>query len=110
MCKLTLLQLHLHCIFLLKSNILGTFTLASLAPVVVNTSETVITRFTPLQRDCYSDDEFHLKAFNWDDGFRYSMTNCLYAAQLEKIVQNCSCVPNYFINHVDENMTYSDCR
>ncbi len=81
------------------------FTLASLAPVIVNTSENVITRFTPLQRDCYNDDEFHLKAFNWDDGFRYSMTNCLYAALFEKIIQNCSCVPNYFSDFNENNLT-----
>jgi hypothetical protein len=86
------------------------FTLASLAPVIVNTSESVIKRFSPLQRDCYHDNEFVMKVLDWEDGFRYSMTNCLYASRLEHIIKNCSCVPNYFSKLKGPYQILSRCR
>ncbi len=73
----------------------GTFNLAALEPEIVNTTERVINRFGPLDRDCYLEDEFKLKTLKWEFGFRYSMKNCLYAALLDKILQNCSCEPDF---------------
>lgn len=70
--------------------------LAALTPVIVNTSENVISRFTPLERGCYTNEEFHLKLFPWDNGYRYSLTNCLNSAVIERILQNCSCLPDFY--------------
>ncbi len=74
----------------------GTYTMASLSPAIVNTSESALTRFHPKERGCYTDDEFHLKRLGWEDGYRYSMKNCLYASLLETIISNCSCIPDFF--------------
>ena len=75
---------------------LGTYTMASLSPIIVNTSESAVSRFLPEERGCYIDDEFHLKRLGWEDGYRYSLKNCLYASLLEKIISNCSCIPDFF--------------
>jgi hypothetical protein len=74
----------------------GTNVIVALTPVIVNTSETVISRFTPLERGCYTNEEFHLKLFPWDNGYRYSLTNCLNSAVIERILQNCSCLPDFY--------------
>ena len=74
----------------------GVDSLAVLTPMIFNTSENAITRFTPQERGCYTDDEFKLKIVNREDGFRYSLINCLYSALLEKIASNCSCAPQMF--------------
>jgi hypothetical protein len=75
---------------------LGEHTIASIVPQVVYTTETVISQFSPTTRGCYIDEEFHLKYLNWTEGYRYSMKNCMYAAVLEKVFSNCSCIPDYY--------------
>jgi len=70
--------------------------LAALTPTIFNTTETAISRFTPQERGCYTDDEFKLKVVNREDGFKYSLRNCLYSALLEKIARNCSCAPQIY--------------
>ena len=92
------------------NNLIGTYTLAYLAPVIVNTSETAIKRFQPEERGCYTDNEFHLKRLGWDDGYRYSMKNCLYASLLEKIINNCSCIPDFFAYLVSRISDFDLCR
>jgi hypothetical protein len=74
----------------------GTYNLASLSPVIVNTTENVLTHFSPQARECYTDEEFYFKLLKWEDGFRYSFKNCLYAGLLDAIISNCSCIPDYF--------------
>ncbi len=93
-----------------RYNFTGTYTLAYLSPVIVNTSENAINRFQPEERGCYTDDEFHLKRLGWDDGFRYSMKNCLYASLLEKIMSNCSCIPDFFGYFVRRMSDFNLCR
>jgi hypothetical protein len=75
-------------------NISGAFSLASITPVVFSTTDNVIKHFTASERGCYIDKEFQLKILKWDDGFRYSIKNCLYFSVIEKIMENCSCTPN----------------
>jgi hypothetical protein len=65
-------------------------------PIIVNTTETAITRFVPIDRGCYTQQEIDLKYLPLSMGYRYSPKNCLYAALLEKILSNCSCVPDFF--------------
>ena len=82
--------------------------MAALEPEIVNTTERVINRFGPLERGCYLEEEFQLKTLKWEGGYRYSMKNCLYSALLEKILHNCSCVPDFY-NHV-HNHDKPPCR
>ena len=72
-------------------------------PVIVNTSETAISRFAPKDRGCYTIDEFDLKYLPLSMGYRYSPKNCLYASLLEKILTDCSCVPDFFRIGVEFN-------
>ncbi len=44
-------------------------------------------RFSTEQRDCYSEGEISLKYLPRDHGYRYEMSNCLFEAAVEKILQ-----------------------
>jgi hypothetical protein len=96
-------------LFLSYWHILGAHSLASITPVVFNTTENVIKRFTPSQRGCYLDKEFQLKILQSYVGYRYSIKNCLYSSVIEKILENCSCIPNV-IEYSTENFQQSACR
>jgi len=84
--------------------------LAAITPIIINTSENAMSRFSPEKRGCYSDEEFRLKALKWEDGYRYSMTNCLYSSLLEKIYLSCSCIPNFFIPYINDTIDKPPCR
>ena len=84
----------------------GTETLIALVPSVINTTQEAIDRFTPEQRNCYTDEEFRLKYFKYEMGFRYSMGNCLYESLLENILSNCNCIPNFVNMGID--IPYND--
>lgn len=73
----------------------GAEILASITPTILKTSDIALTRFKPIERDCYTDDEFLLPNLKWDDGYRYSVKNCLYEGALQKIITNCSCLPSF---------------
>ena len=61
-------------------------------PSIFTTKKSAIERFSPIERDCYLDDEFQLPNLKWDFGYRYSILNCLYEGALQKIMSNCSCL------------------
>ncbi len=88
----------------------GTYTLATLSTVIVNTTDKAISRFPPAARGCYIDEEFKLKRLSWEEGYRYSMKNCLYSAVLGKIASNCSCVPDFYENFMTKRMKVTPCR
>ena len=44
-------------------------------------------RFSPEQRDCYSESEIELKYLPKDHGYRYEMSNCLFEATFEHILE-----------------------
>ncbi len=44
-------------------------------------------RFPPEQRDCYSEGEIELKYLPRDHGYRYEMSNCLFEATFEHILE-----------------------
>ena len=50
-------------------------------------------RFTPEERDCYSEEEISLKYLPRDHGYRYEMSNCLFESAFENILRECKCVP-----------------
>ena len=69
---------------------------------LMNTSEAVRNRFSPQQRNCYFEDEIQLLHLPQDNSFRYEISNCLFEATLQKIEENCHCVPAYFQDTVPE--------
>ena len=60
--------------------------------IVTPDSNYVRSRFTPQTRKCYFDDEIQLGHFP-AGLYRYSMTNCLVEAQIQKIEELCNCTP-----------------
>ena len=50
-------------------------------------------RFTPEERDCYMEDEIDLMYLPKSHGYRYEMSNCLFEAAFEKILEICHCAP-----------------
>ena len=84
---------HVHFLLNISS---GHFTLAQLMPIIVNTTETAISRFAPIDRACYTQKEIDLKYIPLSMGYRYSPKNCLYAALAEKIITNCSCISDFY--------------
>ena len=69
---------------------------------LMNTSEAVRNRFSPQQRNCYFEDEIQLLHLPHINSFRYEISNCLFEATLQKIEENCHCVPAYFQDTVPE--------
>ena len=64
-------------------------------------------RFSPAERDCYSEDEISLKYLPRDHGFRYEMSNCLFESAFENILHKCKCFPGkncdfFLISWLDE--------
>jgi hypothetical protein len=45
-------------------------------------------RFGPEKRGCYVDAEFQFPNLKTDNGFRYSIKNCLYEAVIERFIYN----------------------
>lgn len=74
----------------------GTESILAMIPTQVHTTEAAIKRFTPTQRNCYTDEELNLTHFTEDLGFAYSLNNCIYEAALQATLEKCKCHPYYF--------------
>ena len=59
------------------------------------TKNDAIDELIPEDRDCYQDAEATLSSLNNDQGFRFSLQNCLYEAKIRRIMENCSCIPMF---------------
>lgn len=59
--------------------------------------------FAPKDRKCWVDSEIVLKELNYSDGYRYTMTNCLYEATMQVAYNNCSCYPGGPAVHMKPN-------
>ena len=77
-------------------------------PTILSTTPAAL-QFTPEDRNCYSSDELDLKYFSWNQGFKYSMQNCLYESLLESILDECMCIPN-FMSFTSDDLHHSVCR
>ena len=89
----------------------GVLTEVAIMPTITNTSLDAIEKFDPLERDCYTEDEYKLKYFTLEHGFRYSMRNCLYNVLLQKIVDECQCLTYLDFDKVKKfNPTLSLCQ
>ena len=70
---------------------LGTETLVSINPSVVDTTEAAMSAFDPKDRDCYSPDEFKLSKMPESDGFRSVLER--FRGRLEKSSARCVTSP-----------------
>ena len=83
----------------------GQETLVSVQVQETYTTPDALSFFPAATRKCYQDDiksppeesEFQPKYFNRNTTFKYTLSNCLYASMIEKILTNCSCTPNFAI-------------
>ena len=50
-------------------------------------------RFSPEERDCYQENEIDLLYLPKSHGYRYEMSNCLFEAAYEQILEQCRCAP-----------------
>ena len=55
--------------------------------------------FAPKERKCWLDSEIELKELKYSDGYRYTMTNCLYEATLQVAYNNCTCYPGEWLQN-----------
>ena len=64
-----------------------------MTPTLISTSANAMSRFTPEERDCYSEKEISLKYLPASHGYRYEMSNCLFESAFENILKECKCYP-----------------
>ena len=76
---------------------------------VLNTTEEALS-FTPEVRGCYKSRDFFFKYMTYDQGFRYSMNNCLYESVLEVILSDCKCIPSFVNFNVSSANITQICR
>ena len=74
-------------------------TYAAITPTKSFTTKDAIHRFSPNDRECFTDEEFQLRHLKKKFGYRYSMRNCLYDIVLGNTLNNCSCF--FPINHME---------
>ena len=64
---------------------------------LVKTTPQAQNRFTPVDRQCYFDDEIHLYYLGKSRGrhlqYKYDMSNCLVEAVLQEVEKECKCLP-----------------
>ena len=71
----------------------GTETEINVKPKIISTTERAIMKFSPEERNCYTDGEAHLNHLYYEDGYRYEMGNCLTDEKITDIIWNCRCLP-----------------
>ena len=74
----------------------GTENQIAVTPTLIVTSPNAMSRFTPAERDCYSEDEISLQYLPRDHGYRYEMSNCLFESAFENILNECKCFPGKY--------------
>ena len=66
----------------------------AVTPTLIRTSEKAQERFTPEERGCYFKEELPLKYLP-SKYYRYEMSNCLFEAAYEEILERCNCTPSF---------------
>ena len=72
----------------------GLETQVAVTPVLYSTTDAARRRFTPEERGCYFEDELTL-SYLPTELYRYDISNCLFEATYEKVLEICECTP-YF--------------
>ena len=65
----------------------GTENQIAITPTILSTSQKAKDRFSPEERDCYTENEIELKYLPKAHGYRYEMSNCLFEATFEHILE-----------------------
>ncbi|XP_040569382.1 acid-sensing ion channel 4 [Lepeophtheirus salmonis] len=73
----------------------GTENQIPVTPTLYTATEQVLERFRPRDRDCYDESEIDLMYLPKSHGYRYEMSNCLFEAAYEKILERCHCAPGF---------------
>ncbi len=60
----------------------------------MSTTKEAIDRFEPMERGCYVEGEQPLEYLP-SKFYRYEMSNCLFEAAYERILQECKCMPSF---------------
>ena len=72
----------------------GELTMINMKPSLYLTTPAALDAFDPKGRDCFSDeDDIELKFTPRSDGYRYSMSNCLFNYKLQVTEEVCGCNP-----------------
>ena len=86
----------------------GTTNSISMTANIMKATDTVISRLSPDLRTCYTESEFEFMYLTNENGYRYSIDNCLYEAVLGKVLEECKCIP-FFVT-VKINVSLPKCR
>ena len=84
----------------------GTKIQIEISPTLVSTSKNAIERFPPKDRDCYTDQEVHLKYLPKNYGYRYALQNCYFQSTIELIIKTCQCFPTFHPIVSEEKLNY----
>ena len=76
-------------------------------PTIIDIEETAKKRFQPLERECYTQEEFKFTHLPEED-FKYQMSNCLFEALVERTIEDCSCQP-LVISSLKLNLSIPSC-
>lgn len=79
----------------------GFVTQLSVTPILRDTTDQAKWRFSPEERGCYFDGEMMFKYLP-SSLYRYGLSNCLFAATYDQILDQCGCVPFF------HTMAYED--
>ena len=85
----------------------GFETQIAVSPVLYSTTKEAVERFKPIERDCYSEEEMSFKYLP-QSLYRYDISNCLFEATYEQILEQCKCTPYFHWAGVKEYRNF--CR
>ena len=66
----------------------------AVTPTLMNTTQKARERFEPIYRGCYVEGERPLEYLP-SQFYRYEMSNCLFEAAYERILEECNCTPSF---------------
>ena len=66
----------------------------AVTPTLMSTTQDARERFSPLDRGCYVEGELPLEYLP-SSYYRYEMSNCLFEAAYERILEQCNCTPSF---------------
>ena len=85
----------------------GTENQIAITPTILSTSQKAKDRFSPEERDCYTENEIELKYLPKAHGYRYEMSNCLFEATFEHILEVYKFFFRYSLQKKSTNVGFS---
>ena len=75
----------------------GYLTKLGVSTSLTGITKTAFSRFGPYERKCWDSREVELQYLPYDEGYHYSISNCLFVAIMQRAEALCHCLPG-FIN------------